>query len=124
MPVKRRSAKGRKHLDSMEMEELLYGPGTCLLAGCGYYQPHHGPGSVPGEAGGYFWELTEAGQQRQIDIMRADWERCHQAIMEAWSHRTPHAGDPAEPWALTAFGDPNGSNIPADMTQILPSSEG
>jgi hypothetical protein len=53
MPVKKRRAKHRT-LDRLKREELFYGPGTCLLAGAGYYQWHHGPAAIIGETGGFF----------------------------------------------------------------------
>lgn len=94
MPVKKRTAKGRD-LDWAKIEELIEGPGTCLLAGMGYYLPHNGAGAVAGEAGGFWWELSPRGQKIVLERMRADWRRLNRTIM---------AMTDQEPWAARQFG--------------------
>jgi hypothetical protein len=115
MPVKRRTSKSR-NLDSLKIKELFYGPGTCLLAGAGYWQPLRGhPGAVPGEEGGFFWNLTEAGQRRTIERMREDWFRHRDEVLAAWDERDEHDlyiwrehhSDCVRPWAETEFGEPS-----------------
>ena len=104
MPVKRRIEKSRK-IDAMKIKELHYGPGTCLLAGCGYY--------VPGSQKFYF-DHSEQEQDEIVEWMREDWTRHHRQVMASWEARdehdlyiaSHHHGDPAEPWALTEFGQP------------------
>lgn len=96
MPVKKRIAKGRD-IDDFKLDELIEGPGTCLLAGGGYYLPHSGPGAVAGEAGGFFWELSPRGQEIVLERMRADWERLYPTVL---------AMADAEPWAARQFGNP------------------
>jgi hypothetical protein len=65
MPVKRRRDKARKQLDTMDIEDLFYGPGACLFNGEGYLGPH-GDGRCNG------W----AKQPRdEYDRMTADAER-------------------------------------------------
>jgi hypothetical protein len=96
MPVKRRASKSRS-IDDLQIQELQEGPGTCLLAGMGYYQPRFGPGAIPGESGGFFWELPADGQARILGRMRDDWERHRELVMAAWQ-------GPGLPWAAREFG--------------------
>lgn len=103
MPVKRRRDKSRS-LDSDTLEDLFYGPGTCMFNGAGYLGPY----------GDGLWrdKLPEV-QAIVLEIMRADWERFHAIILTAWADRSVHDidiakrfhGDPAQPWAQTEFGD-------------------
>ena len=103
MPVKRRTGKSRQ-LDALKIEDLFYGPGTCLLNGEGYLAPY----------GDGFWRDKSDEVQEQVrDQMRDDWQRHHLAIMAAWHARTAHDlyiageyhGNAAAPWALTEFGE-------------------
>ena len=103
MPLKRRINKSRS-LDSDMMEDLFYGPGTCLINGTGYLGPH----------GDGFWRDKSPEVQEQVRAqMRDDWQRHHLAVMAAWAARTPHDlyiageyhGNAAEPWAQTEFGE-------------------
>ena len=91
MPTKRRIGKTRGLSDG-KIEELLRGPGTHLLAGCGYW------------AGAFFWNLPADGQVQVLAEMRDDWERHSAVILAAWQNRSALPSDPAEPWALTEFG--------------------
>lgn len=104
MPVKRRFNKGRS-LDTDLIEDLFYGPGTCLFSGCGYLGQH----------GNSAWrDKSPEDQEAVLSAMRDDWERFHPSIMKAWDNRTAHDIDiakrfhcnPAEPWAQTEFGEP------------------
>lgn len=114
MPVKRRVAKSRE-IDELKISELIEGPGTCLLAGCGYYLPHNGPGAVAGEAGGFFWELSQTGQKIVLERMRDGWSRHGKAVMAWWRGETEQftavcaRRDPRDtqiiPWALSEFGE-------------------
>lgn len=107
MPIKRRTMK-RRDIDEMKLAELIEGPGTCLLAGAGYYLAHHGPEAVAGEAGGFFWELSPRGQEIVLNRMRADWERLHATIAAMAEGKT---------WAERQFGKPTatiGGNHVAD----------
>lgn len=105
MPVKRRVAKTRKALDSTDIEDMHYGPGTCLIGGLGYLGPH---------GDGLWQDAAPEVQAAVLETMRVDWERQWPAVMDAWRNRTAHElylarefhGDPAEPWALTQFGQP------------------
>lgn len=105
MPVKRRLAKGRKQLGDMEIEDLMYGPGACLINGEGYLGPH---------GDGIFQEKSEVVQAQILEAMRADWERHSDLVRGAWAARTPHDlwcarnhyGNPSEPWAAEQFGEP------------------
>lgn len=99
MPVKKRVAKGRE-MDEAKLAELIDGPGSCLLAGMGYYLPHWGAGALAGDAGGFWWEITPAGREVVLERMRADWHRYGAAIM---------ATATSEPWALRQFGQPEGT---------------
>ena len=97
MPIKRRRDKSRT-LDTFKIRELHRGPGSCLLAGCGYWE-------------GDFYDRLDEEQQAMVRLdMREDWERHSAAILQAFEDRTEHEiyldGDLAEPWALTEFGIP------------------
>ena len=103
MPIKRRRNKAHS-IDDMHFEDLFYGPGTCLLNGCGYL----------GEHGDGFWRDKSPEVQEQVrEQMRDDWQRHHLAIMAAWRARTAHDlyiagefhGNAAAPWSLTEFGE-------------------
>lgn len=102
MPVKRRIEKARRQLDSEDLEDLFYGPGSALLEGyCSAMTSSH------------FEALSATDQALVVDAMREDWERHGAAVLEAWRLRTPHDlylareyyGDPTEPWAQREFGD-------------------
>lgn len=105
MPRKRRIAKGRE-LDELMIEDLFYGPGTCLLNGCGYLGPH---------GDGFWGDKSSEVQAEVLATMRADWERQWPRILQAWEDRTPHDrwinhryyADRTEPWAQTEFGVPS-----------------
>lgn len=103
MPAKRRVGKARRQIDDAYLEDLHYGPGTCLFNGCGYLGPH----------GDGFWREKPADVQGVVLAeMREDWERHRAAILAAWEGRSAHDryiareyhGDPAEPWAQREFG--------------------
>ena len=104
MPVKRRIAKARKQLDNLDIEDLFYGPGTCLLNGFGYLGPY---------GDGMWHDKPDDVQAAVLDVMRVDWQRHSATVMAAWSARTEHDhyiareyhGDPDQPWPLTEFGD-------------------
>lgn len=98
MPVKKRVAKSRD-IDELKIAELIEGPGTCLLAGMGYYLPHNGPGAIEGDAGGFWWEITPAGQTVVLDRMQADWRRIGASIISKTE---------GDIWALREFGEPAG----------------
>jgi len=104
MPVKRRIAKARPFEDE-HIEDLMYGPGTCLLNGLGYLGPH----------GDGFWrDKSDAVRSAVIEAMRADWQRHSARVMAAWAARSDqdlyiareYHGGPDQPWALTKFGEP------------------
>ena len=103
MPVKRRHNKAHS-IDDMHVEDLFYGPGTCLLNGCGYLGEH---------GDGRFSDKTPEVQAIILQTMRNDWERHGLKVMAAWDARTPHDlyiageyhGNAAKPWALTEFGE-------------------
>lgn len=105
MPIKRRLGKAAKQLDFTDIEDLLYGPGTCLFNGAGYL----------GEHNDVSWrDASEETQAAVLAAMRTDWERNHARLLDIWANRTEHDlyiakeyhGDPSEPWALTEFGTP------------------
>ncbi len=99
MPVKRRVAKSRE-LDSLKIQELWYGPGMCLLAGCGYW------------LGDFYDRVDEASQARIIEMMREDWDRYSDRVLAAWDARDDHDlrlwreyhSDCPRPWAELRFG--------------------
>ncbi|MFB0875334.1 MULTISPECIES: hypothetical protein [unclassified Sphingobium] len=102
MPIKRRRDKSRT-LTSGHLEDLLYGPGTCLFNGEGYLGPY----------GDGFWrDKSEAVQMAVLAEMADDWERHSAQVLAAWDQRSEHEiqcarahhGDPKEPWALREFG--------------------
>jgi hypothetical protein len=105
MPIKRRTEKARRRLESTDLEDLFYGPGTCLFNGEGYLAPH---------GDGLFRDKSEHVQGEVLAKMRADWERHSEAVLQAWLERDEqelrlaerHHGNPAHPWALIQFGDP------------------
>ena len=90
MPVKRRIEKSRS-IDEWKMSELFHGPGTCLLAGLGYFRGH---------LGGYFHNITPEQQAEMIEAMRLDWEIHHARIM-----KEANAAGIKKPWALIEFGE-------------------
>lgn len=104
MPIKRRRDKSRS-IDSQKMEDLFYGPGTCLFNGCGYLGDH---------GDGNFADKDSEVQSIILETMREDWERFSGKILLAWADRSEHDmdiakrfhGEPAEPWAQTEFGEP------------------
>lgn len=103
MPIKRRADKSRNRLDEFLLEDLFYGPGTCLFNGAGYLAPHDD---------GMWREKSPEVQALVLAEMEADWQRFAHRIIAAWEDRSPHDrkiareyhGDPAEPWAATHFG--------------------
>ena len=99
MPIKRRTLK-RRVFDELKLAELIDGPGTCLLAGYGYYLAHSGPEAVAGEVGGFFWELTPRGQEIVLERMRADWEQHHSTVSAMVEGKS---------WAERQFGKPAAS---------------
>lgn len=104
MPVKRRAEK-RRSFDKLKLEDLMYGPGTCLFNGCGYLARY---------GDGIFREKSPEIQAAILDDMRADWEIHYRAVLQAWADRDEHQiwcgenhyGNPSEPWAQTQFGMP------------------
>jgi hypothetical protein len=102
MPVKRRLSKSRKELDNTDLEDLFYGPGTCLFNGAGYLGAHND---------GFWRDKSPDVQAAVLAEMREDWERHRSTILTAWQSRSPHDlyiareyhGDPAEPWAQQQF---------------------
>ena len=105
MPVKRRAAKAKRQLNTQDVEDLLYGPGTCLFNGEGYMGPYDDA---------RFEEVSPEVQAAVLAAMREDWERQWSLVMDTWRNRSPHDiwcaknhyGNPPEPWALTQFGEP------------------
>jgi hypothetical protein len=103
MPVKRRNAKARRDFDEEHMQDMFYGPGTCMFNGHGYLGPHDD---------GFWHEKPEHVQQAVIAEMREDWERNAPAVMAAWLSRTEHDlyiarefhNNPDQPWAAEQFG--------------------
>ena len=103
MPIKRRLSKSTQ-LEDFRMEDLFYGPGTCLFNGLGYLGDH---------GDGNFRDKTPEVQAIVMESMRDDWERFNAKIMTAWDSRTEHDIEmakrfhdgPAEPWASTEFGE-------------------
>lgn len=105
MPVKRRIAKARQSLGDGNIEDLMYGPGSCLINGEGYL----------GEHGDGLWrDKSEHVRSAVVDAMRTDWQRHNARVMSAWQDRSKHElwcaerhyGSPTQPWAFTEFGDP------------------
>lgn len=105
MPIKRRIGKAAKQLDHCDIEDLLYGPGTCLFNGAGYL----------GEHDDVSWrDASDATRAAVLAAMKTDWDRNHARLMAMWADRDEndrriardYYGDPAEPWALTEFGAP------------------
>lgn len=97
MPIKRRRDKSRS-LDQFKIRELHRGPGSCLLAGCGYWE-------------GDFYHRLDDEMQAMVRLdMREDWERHSATILQAFEDRTEHERycdkGLKEPWALTEFGMP------------------
>lgn len=92
MPVKQRIAKSRR-MEAGDIEDMLHGPGTSMLAGVGYFRC---------EFGGYFHNLKPDQQAAVIDAMREDWAIHRDRIM---AHA--EAAGIAEPWALREFGRPS-----------------
>ena len=90
MPVKKRMAKSRR-MESGEIADLIYGPGTSMLAGLGYYR---------GEFGGYFHNLRTDQQATVIAAMQIDWSIHSERILAE-----AQAMGIAKPWALTQFGE-------------------
>jgi len=104
MPAKKRISKAHV-LESEWIEDLFYGPGTCLINGLGYLGSRHVQ----------LWsEADKATQAAVLAEMKADWARGHRKVMAAWGERSDHEldiakrfhGDPAQPWAITQFGEP------------------
>jgi len=94
-------AKGRA-LDEFRIGELMYGPASCLLAGCGY----------AADLDGNWNDQTDETRAAVINAMRADWLLHSAKVWTAWHSRTPHElqiarqyeGNPAQPWAAKEFG--------------------
>ncbi len=106
MPTNRtKRTRARSVIDDAKMEDLFYGPGACLLNGCGYLGPH---------GDGLWRDKSPDTQSEVLRAMEADWRTGHRIVMRAWSERGDHArwcadqhhGNPSQPWALTQFGDP------------------
>lgn len=102
MPVKRRLGKARILTDE-QISEHFYGPGSSLLAGCGYW------------SGDFYWNLPEEAQHRVVAEMRGDWNRNADRILLAWEGRSEHqlyiadthyAGQ-VRPWSEARFGRPS-----------------
>lgn len=103
MPIKRRRNKSA-HLPDMKIEDLFYGPGTCLFNGEGYLGAH---------GDGLWSEKSEAVKEAVLAEMREDWQRHHLRVLAAWEARTDHEKEMGArhhhstvPWALTEFGEP------------------
>jgi len=88
MPVKRRVGKASR-LDEYKLQELHEGPGTCLLADCGYYYTRFSGGDNPTEE-----QWAEIRQS-----MREDWQRHGSEVVASWTGQGPC-------WAETQFGAP------------------
>ena len=100
MPTNRtRRKRTKQDLDNLKMKELHYGPGSCLLAGCGYSMHPDWPGAVRGDQVGFYWELSDTNKAIVIEAMRADWLLYSEEVMAAWEGE-------GEPWALEKFGEP------------------
>lgn len=106
MPRKRTHAKLRRQLGDQEMQDLFYGPGTCLFDGEGYLGPH---------GGGHWRDRSDALKNAVLEAMRADWKRHSGKVMQAWANRDAHErdyiavqyyGNPSMPWAAEQFGFP------------------
>ena len=103
MPVKRRIDKSRKFDDDL-IEDLFYGPGTCLINGIGYLGPH---------GDGFFRDKSPEVQAAILEQMRLDWELHSAKVLAAWAGRSEHDlwiaerhhGSPSEPWAQIKFGE-------------------
>lgn len=102
MPIKRRTHKARI-LDEDKLEDLFYGPGTCLFNGSGYLGSH----------GNGFWrDKSPETRERVLAEMREDWLHWQPQVLEHWAARDEHQrtiaakyhGAPTEPWAQTEFG--------------------
>jgi len=99
MPTKRRVRKSRD-LTDLKIQELWYGPGSCLLAGGGYWR------------GAFFWELDPSEQADVVAEMREDWQRHDERVLHAWNNRDEHQlyiwrehhTDQHRPWAEIEFG--------------------
>ena len=101
MPVKRRINKNRS-FDDQKLEDMFYGPGTCLFNGEGYLGPH----------GDGFWrDKSQNVQAAVLEEMRTDWAIHRRAILKAWAERDKrelwfaerHHQNPAQPWAQREF---------------------
>jgi len=105
MPIKKRRQKART-LEDMKIEDLFYGPGTCLFNGEGYLGAH---------GDGIWSEKSEAVKAAVLAEMREDWFAYFPRVMAAWDARTDqereimgrYHADQTAPWALTAFGNPH-----------------
>ena len=90
MPTNRtRRKRSRADLDEHKLEQMIYGPDSCLLAGLGYTCP---------STRNFFSKASEEGRTAILDDMRADWLLHHETILAAAAER--------EPWAMTEFGEP------------------
>lgn len=96
----RRARSWQPKLHNLKIEELWYGPGSCLLAGMGYWH------------GDFFWHLSEEKQRAVVAEMRADWFRHREEVLDAWGNRDEHQvyiwrehhSEQLRPWALEEFG--------------------
>ncbi|MBX7459260.1 hypothetical protein K3152_13485 [Qipengyuania sp. 1NDH17] len=99
MPTNRtRRKRSKQDLDQHKLSELHHGPGTCLLAGCGYFMHPDWPGAVPGNQTGFYWELSDENQAMVREAMLSDWRLYRDEVMAAWDGE-------GDPWALTEFGE-------------------
>lgn len=102
MPIKRRVNKGRD-IDDLRLGELVEGPGSCLLAGAGYYlhsDPRFGFKSPSGE-NAFFWQASDEGKAIILAAMRADWDRVGAQLIAQHD-------DPQSIWSFRQFGPPEG----------------
>ncbi len=82
MPTNRqRRSRARDEIESLKIEDLFYGPGTCLLNGCGYLATH----------GDGFWrDKSPEVQEQALAAMRADWKIARRVVMDLYRFCAGH----------------------------------
>lgn len=97
MPTNRtRRKRGKIDLDAHKIGELHHGPGTCLLAGLGYFMHPDLPGAVRGSEIGFHWQLSDESKATVLAAMRADWTLHRETVLAEWTEE-------GEPWAQRHF---------------------